>query len=428
MLKKIFKKNKKEEFKYSNKEGIGTIIYENDHVNIVHDACRICYNNYKENTYEDRIKYIAGKVKVGHESILEHSNIIVKLYLTKETYPELTKVISHCRYLNIKIKESKDVVIVLIGGSIRGFKHVIRNMESFENTVFMTILNLMYELPYCYFEDMIQDEIFDRHKFKNIDRRIELEMNGEEIKTQRRYMGKKFSTEKFDIIGMDDISKVYKEFDEEEQSLFNLDDILDLVSISILFKEVSRIISQQLTRHRAGITQLSQRYVDMEGGKFLSPDMFKPEVYDKNKKYDILIEVDKKTKEGIGQFLTLQEIGDMVNTIYPQLIRQGLLKEDARAYLTNNTVTSLYMTFTFKNFIKFLELRTHKSAQAEIRLLAIELEKIFKEANIDILGEDIYAYLLPRYTRISLELDTMGEELIDEIIEEKEETVPVVEV
>lgn len=424
MIKKFFGRKKKDKVVYSNKNGIGYIMYENDHVTIVHDACRICYNKKVDNTYEEKLKYIASKVKLGHESILEHSNVIIKLELTKELYPELATVLSHCRYLNTKVKEVDGMISVLIGGSIRGYKHIIRNIdEATNNKVFSIIFQLMYELPYCYFEDLIEDEIFNRFKFKNIDTKVRAELDGEEIVRQLRYAGTKIERKKFNIVGMDDVTYVYNQLSEKEKLAFTIDDILDLTSITILFKEVSRPISQQLVRHRAGITQLSQRYVNMEDGKFLSPDMFKPEEYDKDKKYNINLTIDNDTKEGVGFFKTLQELGVLMNTVYPQLVIQGLKKEDARAYLLNNTETSLYMTFTTKNFIKFLQLRTEKAAQAEIRLIALELEAIFKERMKDSIGEDIYAYILPKYTRISLELDAVADEELEEVLEVTTEEV-----
>ena len=237
MLKKLFSKKKKNNIVYSNKNGIGYIMYENDHVTIVHDSCRICYNKKVDNTYEEKLKYIASKVKLGHESILEHSNVIIKLELNKELYPELAIVLSHCRYLNTKVKEVDGMISVLIGGSIRGYKHIIRTMDEFTNNkVFNILFELMYELPYCYFEDLIEDEIFDRYRFKNLDSKVKVEMEGEEIIKQLRYMGTKVQRDKFDIVGIDDVTYVYNQLSEKEKLVFTIDDILDLTSLTILFK------------------------------------------------------------------------------------------------------------------------------------------------------------------------------------------------
>lgn len=422
LLKKIkekIKSSNKEDFIYSNKEGFGKIIYENDHTTLVHDSCRICYNKEVENTFEDKLKYIASKVKLGHESILEHSNVVIKIVITKELNLDLIEVLNHTRYLNVITKEDKkDKIEIVLGGSIRGYKHIFRNIRKpfNENKVLSILRELMYELPYCYFTDFIEDGIMEESRFKNIDVKLEtkLDKDGNIIESNRDVFNK-IERERFDILGIDNILDIWTSVDKHFDN-YSLYEIMDLATISIKFKGVSRTASHQLVRHRAGITQLSQRYVDMTNCKFLSPDEFKPEIYDKNKKYEV--KLFGKEKE-----LTLKEIGDTINSVYPQLVEQGLLKEDARSYLANNTETTLYMTFTLRNFIKFLELRTHKSAQAEIRNLAIELKEIFEDKTWVYIGKDIYCYIDPVYKSIQADLETFGEENIDEVLETIEEKV-----
>ncbi len=423
---KLFKKNKKEEkIIHSNKEGYAEILYQNDHTVIIHDSCRICYNKPMDKNFEERMKYISDKVKLGHDSILEHSNVIMKVSLTKELYPELSEVLTTTKYLNTKIVDTEKSIEVLIGGSIRGFRHIIKMINNPDNKVFKIIKETLYELPSCYFVDMIKDNIFEERLFNNFDIRSEVEIDmdtGKTIKTIRNN-GKKIRRDKYDIVGIDDILKIYELVNRHEE-LFTIDDILDMTTISILFKGVSRTASHQLVRHRAGITQLSQRYVDMSEGKFLSPGLFKDEI-DDTKKYVILLQLENES--GIGKKMTLDELGELLMSIYPQLVSQGLRKEDARSFLPSNVETSLYMTFTFRGFIKFLELRTGKGAQAEIKQLALELEKDFKETQCKYIGEDIYSYLIPNYNRIPIELETMGEENIDEVIGYEEIVEPVIE-
>lgn len=416
ILKKIFKK-KEEEFVYSNKEGYGKIVYENDHTTLVHDSCRICYNKEVENTFEDKIKYIASKVKVGHESILEHSNVVIKLVVSKELQLDLLKVMNHTRYLNVITKEMDNKIEVIIGGSIRGYKHIFRNIDkpSNENKVLSIIKELMYELPYCYFTDFIEDGVMEESKFKNLDSKLEVKLDKDgNILESKRNVFKSISKEKYDILGIDNVADILDIIDLNSGN-YNLYELMDMATISVKFKGVSRTASHQLVRHRAGITQLSQRYVDMTNCKFLSPDEFKPEI-DGNKKYNINLFNTKKK-------LTLKQIGDVLNSVYPQLIEQGLLKEDARSFLTNNTETTLYMTFTLRNFIKFLELRTHKSAQAEIRELAIGLKEDFESSQSLYIGEDIYAYIEPVYKSIQSTLEAFGNVSVDEVIEVIEEKV-----
>ena len=429
IIKKIFKKKtteREENFMYSNKEGYGGIMYQNDHTRLVHDSCSICYNKLRDRTYDERVAYISDKIRVGHESITEHSNVITKFTLTKELYPELAELLTTARYLNSKIVEKDNKVHVLLGGSIRGYKHIIRTIENPNNKVYSILKESLYELPYCYFTDMIKDGIFEKRLFNIVDNQLEVTMKGEEVVTQKRFNGKIIRKDKFDIVGMDNIAKILELVNNHEE-IFTINDILDMVTITVLFKGVSRTASHQLVRHRAGITQLSQRYVNMKDANFLSPEEFKPEKYNKDDIYEIKLFAEVDGKETIVRIpLKLKEIGNMEISIYNQLIEQGLLKEDARSFLPSNVETSLYMTFTFRNFIKFLELRTGKGAQAEIKELANELEKIFIEEQSKNLGEDIYQYLLPAYTRIQMELESMGEDQIDEVVGEIEEiTIPM---
>ena len=132
----------------------------------------------------------------------------------------------------------------------------------------------------------------------------------------------------------------------------------------------------------------------------------------KNKKYNIILNGNTNT-------YTMSELGSELVKVYDQLRKQGVLKEDARGYLPSNIECGkLYMTFTYRNLIKFLELRTDKAAQAEIRKYALEIEKDFVK-NVGVLG-DIYKYLLPKYVLSENNYDYSG---IDEVLEEFEEEV-----
>lgn len=84
--------------------------------------------------------------------------------------------------------------------------------------------------------------------------------------------------------------------------------------------------------------------------------------------------------------MTLQELGDAMVGIYPQLVEPAdnnkdyaLMKEDARAYLPSNTeCRKIYMTFTYKSLNKFLQLRESPAAQAEIRMYAKSIGNVIR--------------------------------------------------
>ena len=363
-------------------------IYANDYINIVHDACSICYGRNTERTYDERRDYI--RRRSNHESIMEHSNVIINYTIDESLLSEALEVLEYAKYLTYRVKYIDKKVFILVAGSIRGYKEVIRNIKNTDNKFYRAFLNSMYYIDECFMKDFIEDGIMNFYDFKTV---VETENHFDKIKLKRS-----------SIINIDDIKLVYSRI----MSLalpFELEDLLNMCTTTIKFEEVSRVITQQLTRHRAGITQASQRYINYSNAKFFSPDIFKPDKYEKDKKYEISF-MDTKVEA------TLQELGQAIISIYPQLVEQGLLKEDARAFLPNNIESSLYMTFTLWGLFKFLELRTDKHAQKEIQLIALEIEEVAKER----WGDNIYDYLLPEYKRIPEQLEITYDE-IDEVIE-----------
>ena len=378
------------------------LVYNNNYIDVVHNACKLCYKVKHEETFEDKCHYIGKRIKHGHESILEHSNIIMQIYLPDGLLNELVEVLNYTRYLNVytDTEFGNGMISVILSGSIRGFKHIIRMIKNRDNLVYNKILEEMYVLDQCVFEDLINDGLMDELKFKNYENETTPIAKDSDL---------------FNIENIDDIEKIKKLVHIEDEY-----DLLDMCTLTIKFTKVSRTCSHQLVRHRAGITQMSQRYVDSTGARFISPDEFKNMPNDKE--YNIQLTEDSKIT---GSLYTL---GTYINeTFYPQLKSQGLAKEDARAFLANNTETQLYMTFTFRGFIKFLELRTSAGAQAEIKYLANELAKefyelmkdkmnIFKDCTEDNYLESLLTYADPYYKYIENKLYT--EESFTEVIEE----------
>jgi thymidylate synthase ThyX len=67
----------------------------------------------------------------------------------------------------------------------------------------------------------------------------------------------------------------------------------------------------------------------------------------------------------------LRGLNSILAKVYPQLLKQGVAKEDARGFLpTNSTCGKIYITFTWENLMSFFKLRRDKAAQLEIRKYA----------------------------------------------------------
>lgn len=380
------------------------VLYENKHVSIISDACAECYNSSKDKSYIEDLNYIKRRIKDGHESILDHGNVVILLNTSMTNLSDVIEITTLCKYLNVRSIFINNDVYVLMSGGIRGYKYLFRNIKNMKNTCLSSIKMSLYNLPKEYFRDFIDAGIMKEISFiKTV----------EEDYTEPQPI---YVSDELDIVNVDSISLIVnklKEMDLYGEGKFELEDILNMATVTIHYKKVSRIISQQIERHQGGITQLSQRYVDYSKepfNEFLSPDIFKPELYDSEKKYTITLKDSEYGNVAITD--NLRELGKNIIGIYPQLRDQGLLKEDARAFLPNNAVTSFYMTYTIRNLIHTIILRTDKATQIETQ----KLFNIIKDYTLTEKGytfNDLQKFQLPRYER-----DAIGDySEIDEEIE-----------
>lgn len=354
-------------------------IMANDGVNICAEACACCWDTKIPDRYDKRADYITKRTRIGHGSVTEHSNNVFYLEVKDADLEDLCNVLANCKYLNTCCKHSKnmDITYFIIGGSWRGFNELVKRMSKLEmtdNKVFKLIVNAIYEnvnkagmadlVEMGILDDNFQNPIPDLVFSKQYDKIIPVG-NQDQSAT---------------IINCDDLDYIVDFLMNfcSEPELFTRYDLLDFCTITVLFKNMSRIITQQLTRHRNAITQESQRYVNYSKGGFNSPAEFKNK-YDP--KYQYSIQFGRSSQK-----MTLQEIGDSINSIYGQLIdeartnKHNLQFEDARGYLANNTKCGkIYITFTWRSFFKFLELREDLHAQVEIREFAKALREWFRE-------------------------------------------------
>lgn len=355
------------------------LLYTNDIVDTIYPACASCYglSSEKNKSYEQRLSYIGRRVKTSHTSILEHSNIIIQVYiplqeeaklyeaaveLNEHIKPELcdiqnseqdiismiSQVRDKCKYLNINsdivrsLSTGNSIFRMTIGGSIRGYRYIFENIENRKNRLFISIFNVLkLVVPKEFFIDFINDNIMENYNTieitKDLAENVSFKVSNSSI------------DDMIDIINADQLSTISELLQVPKDKCF------DFVTITVDFKNMSRIITQQVTRHRNAITQESQRYVNYSDSSFNSPSKFKDK-YDEHKIYHT----------SIGDY-NLQDLGDKLSSIYGELINQNLDKEDARGYLPQNIQCGkLFMTFTLRTLFSFINLRTDQHAQAEI--------------------------------------------------------------
>lgn len=131
--------------------------------------------------------------------------------------------------------------------------------------------------------------------------------------------------------------------------------ILEHASVSFTVDGISRACSHQLVRHRmASYLMLSQRYCkhDLDGTDwFVVPPAF-----------------DTEGNRGGFVLAMMQHAAG-----YKSALKCGIKPEDARYLLPEATKTRIAVTMNWRELFHFLDLRTDKAAQWEIRDMANEL-------------------------------------------------------
>ena len=377
-------------------------------------AAKLCIGKYEvKGTIYDRMKYIEKIVGMGHESILEHTNVVAMVVYNSPIYhPEkFSEIIANAKFLDMIPKKDGNKTILLIGGSIRGFMHLIRETDK-ENIYLEDIRQIMYQsVEKCFLRSLITEGLLDESECNymavaSVDKYVE---DDQEPLPELLLDPTEVSNKTADLIFRTNFSKlmnnVYIITDR-----YTKREIVRFCHFTMLFHDISRSCGNQLCRHRNGITQESQRYVTHEYTKehdFIDP--IRMQLDDRYKDFD---------KKLLEKFNTVDF------KTYKDMISAGIYKEDARAWLPMNVTTKIMMTFNGFTLAKFLQLRLAKGAQLEIRNLANEIVKqlfISNEACADFINTTLtlgYRDLKPEYVEKDIDDELSKEEIGDLKIDE----------
>jgi thymidylate synthase (FAD) len=126
---------------------------------------------------------------------------------------------------------------------------------------------------------------------------------------------------------------------------------------TVAIEGISRVCSHQLVRiAHAGILQESQRYVKQSSIEYVVPPSF----------------------DNLSPKLRVywRQVMSDADDVYLMAIEEGMKKEDARYILPQSCTTKINLCMNFQAWQDFLENRTEKTAQWEVRELALEIEKL----------------------------------------------------
>ncbi len=155
--------------------------------------------------------------------------------------------------------------------------------------------------------------------------------------------------------------------------------VLEHSSISFMFCDVSRVFTHELCRHRAGvaISQESLRFVRLENLRFWLPSVF---------------EVNGEARGivlGAVEYLedVQRRLGELLITDDMPFAEKKRITSAMRRVAPIGLATNIGWTANFRTLRWVLEMRTHPSAEEEIRLVFAEVGRIMTQRFPNVFGD-----------------------------------------
>lgn len=159
--------------------------------------------------------------------------------------------------------------------------------------------------------------------------------------------------------------------------------VLEHANYSLLLEGVSRSLTHELVRHRAGMaySQLSQRYVDESEIAFVLP----PEIEAGSPAYDVW---SRSCEQALASYRELlADVAEKVGDDGPATMRKKRARQAARSVLPNAAETKIVVTGNARSWRHFVEMRASPGADVEIRRLAIAVLRVLQEEAPNIFGD-----------------------------------------
>src|SRR5687767_9084786 len=151
--------------------------------------------------------------------------------------------------------------------------------------------------------------------------------------------------------------------------------VLEHANYSLLVEGVSRSLTHELVRHRAGFaySQLSQRYVDESNASFVVPPaVIGDEALEQ--RWREQIEGAQKTYVSM-----VEQLMERYGWVSDRVHRRKMSREAARAVLPNATETKIVVTGNARAWRTMLELRASEGAELEIRRYAVATLRLLQD-------------------------------------------------
>lgn len=275
---------------------------------------RVCYKSEDKITEDSAVKFVQGIIKSGHESVLEHLWVNLKVdcnFLESLDWcPGLVGQSGLLKYLAINDTGVEDTIY--ISGNVRAFRDAVRKSSTFR-------------------------DLFYRLKNKN------------------KYLELLLSFPKAPV-------DFYRDVEGYDIEIINPKDMADVSDYDILCHTPQTVrficdrgVSHELVRHRElSFSQESTRYCNYgEGGEitFIIPPWVKIE-----ENTEVITCAYTGKFEDIPSFEWASHMRSS-KAVYNDFINDGMKPQDARSVLPNSLKTEVVVTGSLKQWVHFFNLR-----------------------------------------------------------------------
>lgn len=148
--------------------------------------------------------------------------------------------------------------------------------------------------------------------------------------------------------------------------------VLEHATYSLLLEGVSRSLTHELVRHRAGFaySQLSQRYVDESEANFVVPPAI---IGDERLETAWREQIESAQRTYV---MLVEELMKRYAWVADKVHRRKMAREGARGVLPNSTETKIVVTANARAWRTMLELRSSEGAELEIRRTAVAVLRV----------------------------------------------------
>jgi len=169
--------------------------------------------------------------------------------------------------------------------------------------------------------------------------------------------------------------------------------VLEHAVWNLLITGVSRSLTHELVRHRAGFSysQLSQRYVDESDAEYVEPDIIASDA----ELHAVWTDAVRYAREAYVRLVRLLESKLEDESFASRWLpsdamatdRRKLARQATRSVLPNATETKIFVTANARALRHFLELRGSRHAEPEIRKLANILLEVLQRESPHLFGD-----------------------------------------